>query len=460
MKRVLLIAQSYPPCPEIGALRPAGLVKYLPRLGWQPIVLTVKLPGLRPVGAPVIETDCEDVLQSWKVRFGLEGTRSVHDQLRLPMAQERDSSLLHTKILSLMRYLITFPDATKGWVPFAVQALHELKASTPIDVILSTSPPISGHLIGRRAKRIFGCPWIADFRDLWSQNLARGSDFLRLLERPVESRTLCDADALVSVSEPWAGKLQQRYPRKPVFCITNGFDEDDFPRGSHPLTKIFTITYTGRLYQGKRDPTPLFAALQELIREGVVARDTVRVRFYGPIEPWLAPLVHRYGLDDVVEIAGTVDRAEALRRQLESQVLMMLCWSDPRETGQHTGKVFEYLGSARPILAIGGGRGVVGELLEQTRAGKHPVSHEELKATLSAWYAEHLASGGVRYRGEQHAIAPYTHRQMAGRFAAVLERATHPGAMAAADRVEAVLPGAFDQRAPDRAGHCASDVLA
>ncbi len=430
MKHVLLIAQTYPPSPEIGGLRPAGLVKYLPRLGWQPIVLTVRLAGTRPSGAPVVETEYKDVLQTWKLRLGLEGTRSLHEQLSLSVAEERDSTHLHTRILSLMRYIITFPDATKGWIPFALQALTELKKTTKIDAILSTSPPISGHLIGRKAKRIFGCPWIADFRDLWSQNLAQGNDFLRRLERPVERRTLRDADALVSVSEPWADKLRSRYPGKPVFCITNGFDEDDFPPARHPLTRLFTITYTGRLYQGKRDPTPLFEALQELIDEGVVLRETVRVRFYGPPEPWVAPLARRFDLQDVVEIAGTVSREEALQRQQESHLLMMLCWSDPRETGQHTGKVFEYLGSRRPILAIGGARGVVSELLDETRAGKHPLSRNELKSVLRAWYAEYRASGGVAYQGDTQTISPYTHREMASRFAGVLEWATHPGASA------------------------------
>ncbi len=142
MKRVLLIAYAYPPCTEIGALRPAGLAKYLPRFGWEPTVLTVKLPGLRPTWAPVVETDDEDMLQTWKVRFGLEGRRSLHDQLGLPLAQERDSQLVHTKILFAMRYLLTFPDSMKGWIPFAKQALEQIKKSTSVDAILTTSPPV------------------------------------------------------------------------------------------------------------------------------------------------------------------------------------------------------------------------------------------------------------------------------------------------------------------------------
>ena len=249
----------------------------------------------------------------------MEGGRSLHEQLGLPLTQKRDSQLMHTKVLFAMRYLLTFPDSTKGWIPFAMQGLEEIRKSTSVDAIVTTSPPVSAHLVGRKAKEMFGCPWIADLRDLWSQNLAQGNDLFRMLERPVERRTLRDADALVSVSEPWADRLRECYPDKSVFSITNGFDADDFRPRVEPLASKFTITYTGRLYEGKRDPTPLFEAIQELIRDGVMDREDIRVRFYGSIEPWLPALVNTFGLEDVIEVAGTVSREEALRLQRESQ---------------------------------------------------------------------------------------------------------------------------------------------
>ena len=194
-----------------------------------------------------------------------------------------------------------------------------------------------------------------------------------------------------------------------MFSITNGFDADDFRPKPEALTPNFTITYTGRLYQGKRNPTPLFEAIHELIQEGVMDREVVRVRFYGSIEPWLPALVQSFGLEDVVEIAGSVSRDEALRRQRESQALLMLCWSDLRETGQHTGKVFEYVGARRPVLAVGGSRGVVSDLLEQTRTGVHARAKDELKDTLRTWYAEYRQNGRILYRGDERKIQAYTH---------------------------------------------------
>jgi hypothetical protein len=131
---------------------------------------------------------------------------------------------------------------------------------------------------------------------------------------------------------------------------------------------------------------------------------------------------------------------------MESQLLLMLCWSDTRETGQFTGKVFEYIGARRPILAIGGARGVVSELLEDTKTGVHPLSREELKTALLAWYSEHLETGRVLYRGDQRAIDPYTHKEMASRFAGVLEKAISPGVLDLTDSRRIALARQPDSR--------------
>jgi hypothetical protein len=438
MPRVLLIAFCYPPTEFIGSVRPAALAKYLPQFGWEPLILTPKVK-LSRYDSTVIETDYRDILATWKSRLGLDNQRSIHQQLGLPVSSKPQAGLLHTRILDLAKYVLAYPDETQGWIPFALRAIEEIRnQGRQIDAILTTSPPISAHLIGRKVKTILGCPWVADLRDLWTQNLANPHPKLDSLQIGLEKRTLREADALVTVSDPWAARLQGRHPTKRVFSITNGFDPDHFLSMSRELTAKFTITYAGLLYQGWRDPRQLFEVLRDLVDENVMSPEDVRVRFYGPIEPWVTTLLRQYRLEEVVEIHGIVTRKEALQRQAESQILLLLGWADPRETGQHSGKLFEYLGAARPILAVGGSRSVLTETLKETHAGTHALSKEEVRNSLVAAYREFKTKGYVPYYGDDAAIGRYTHFQMARQFAEVLNwvsRRSRPSAGSAASPV-------------------------
>ena len=423
MPRVLLIAFRYPPSEAIGAMRPAGLAKYLPQFGWQVTVLTPRVKD-RAADPKVIETGYQDVIANWKSRLGLDAKVGVHQQLGLPVSSKPRSSLLHTYALDLAKYVIAYPDETKGWIPFALKEIEQLRdqqAQQPkIDAILTTAPPVTAHLIGCKAKQILGCPWVADFRDLWSQNLASPHPVLKSLQAGLERRTLKTADVLVTVSRPWAERLQEHHPARTVLTIENGFDPDHFKSVSKELTRKFTITYAGRLYQGQRDPKLLFEVLADLVNEEVMQPGDVQVRFYGPVEPWITAQVQQYGLDQMVAINGLVTRDESLQRQAESQVLLLLGWANPRETGQHSGKLFEYFGASRPILAIGGSHGVLTEALDETHAGVHALSKEQVRNFLLTAYGEFKAKGYVAYQGEETAINRYTHFRMARQFAELL----------------------------------------
>jgi glycosyltransferase involved in cell wall biosynthesis len=420
MPRLLLITFHYPPRPAIGSVRPAALAKYLPRFGWEVLVLTLQGPdGPRPAGT-VIETPYRDALETWKTRIGLNPHRALHAQLNLPVSTQPRTRHVHTRVIRRLRFVLAYPDLTMGWFPFAVDAIK--KIDVPIDAIVSTAPPISSHVIGKEARRILKCPWIADFRDLWAANLDNpNGPVFQFADRILEKRWLRTVDALVTVSRPWADRLQESYPRKPVHVITNGFDPDDFAGCSTPRSGYFSISYTGQLYAGKRDPTTLFEAAHELIAESIIDRKLMRISFYGPIEPWLQPLIERYDLKGVVEVHGSISRSEALQRQQESQILLLLGWANPQEKGQHTGKLFEYFGARRPILAVGGVAGVLTETLEETGAGMHALSKQQLRQFLIESYTEFRERGEVRFRGSESALMKYTHETMARSFSAVLD---------------------------------------
>lgn len=424
MPKVLLISYYYPPHPAIGSLRPRGLAKYLPEFGWDVVVLTPERVGRQNADGNVIETGYRDVLHHYKAKLGLDPRSSLHSQLHLPLSSKRNRVLWHTKALELVKSWLAYPDFAKGWISFATEAIANTPALRDVDAILTTSPPATVHLLGARAKAVLKRPWIADFRDLWTQNLTEDGGLLQPLKVRLEKKTLDQADSLVTVSHPWTRRLQERFPRKKFHTITNGFDPDEFDVERPPLTKEFSITYAGQLYEGRRDPTLLLETLAELIREGRLA-DDVRVRFYGPIEPWLPLLIDRLGLGGVVQLQGVVKRDEALRREMESQLLLLLGWYDTKETGQHTGKLFEYFGAARPILATGGGRGVLTEVLEETRTGIHALSKEQLRGFLLETYADFRQNGAVPYNCDPEAMERYTHRSMARVFAEVLNDVTN-----------------------------------
>ena len=426
MRKVLLISYYYPPRPNIGGLRPHALAKHLPHYGWEAVVLTPGLPNVQRSDPGIIETDYRDVLQDFKAKLGLNPKATLHDQLGLSLASKRDSKRVHTRTIDWLKRWVAYPDFAKGWIPFANEAVAAFARREKVDAILTTSPPESVNLIGARAKAILRVPWIADFRDLWTQNLGAPDHISQPLRVRLEKKVLRSADALVTVSGPWRDRLAARYAGKPIYTIANGFDPDDFKSRPAQLTSHFSITYAGQLYQGKRDPSPLLEVLGELIQQQLLPRDDVRVRFYGPPEPWLPALVAGSGLQGVVELHNVVGREEALQREMESQILLLLGWSDPRETGQHTGKLFEYLGAGRPILAVGGHRGVLTEVLDETRAGIHALSKAQLRESLMAMYREFKESGRVRYHADPEAVEQYSHRQMALKFADVLESTAKP----------------------------------
>ena len=434
MPRVLLITFCYPPTEVIGAVRPAALAKYLPRFDWDAVVLTPRVRQPR-LDSRIIETDYRDVISGWKARLGLDHKRSVHEQLRLPISSKPGAGFLALAGARNRQVCGELSRCDQG-----VDAVR--RAGDPSDPRAGPEnrcdhhhlSPISTHLIGNQAKSILCCPWIADLRDLWTQNFASSNRLLNRLQAGLEKRTLRAADALVTVSAPWAARLREKYSSQTVATITNGFDPDDFADIPKRLTEKFTITYAGRLYQGGRNPKVLFEVLRDLLDENMVSPKDTRVRFYGEVEPWLSALVQQYRLEEVVELCGLVTRHESLQRQAESQVLLLLGWADPRETGQHSGKLFEYFGAARPILAIGGGRGVLTEALEETHAGVHALAKEQVRDFLITAYGEFKAQGCVSYKGKESAIDRYTHLRMAREFADVLNAVAHrpqPSEMAA-----------------------------
>ncbi|MFN6946560.1 MAG: hypothetical protein ACK4ND_16555, partial [Cytophagaceae bacterium] len=170
MKRVLIITFYFPPNPTIGSQRSYRLAKYLPKYGWEPIILIPKLYGELPSnGMKVVQTEYKDIIKIYKSRLGFDDSKSLREQLCTANA-ENFYETLKGKVVKLLKEIMTFPDQTKGWNKFALKSAIELLAHEKINAIISSSPPVTTHLIAKKIKLKTNIPWIADLRDLWSQN--------------------------------------------------------------------------------------------------------------------------------------------------------------------------------------------------------------------------------------------------------------------------------------------------
>jgi glycosyltransferase involved in cell wall biosynthesis len=189
-----------------------------------------------------------------------------------------------------------------------------------------------------------------------------------------------------------AATLRTRHS-KPTLVVLNGFDRHAasaapaHPDGHAPLR----IVYTGVIYPGRRDPSPLFAAIAML---GVGARD-VKVDFYGQHLRTVSELAQHYGVSGQVHLRGPIAHIDSLAQQQMADVLLLLLWSDPREAGVYTGKLFEYIGSGRPILAVGGAQGVAAEMIRSRGLGVVASDPKAIADALRKWLAEKRATGAI-----------------------------------------------------------------
>jgi len=416
LKKCLLIAYNFPPRTGIGAQRPSKLAKYFPEFGWEPIVLTATLPGKPVDNLRIIETDYKDILASTKSLLGLHPHTSAHKQFSIRVSKDFAYTGWKSKAIKLSKDLIAFPDEQRGWYKYALRAAREFIDNERVDVILSTSTPVTSHRIARELKKAYQIPWVADLRDLWTQNhFYNKCGFIRYFEKRLELKTLALSDALVTTTPGFANKLDVLHKHKNIYCITNGFDPDDFAEAPEKVTNTFTITYTGALYNGRRDPSFLFEALSMLMNGNKIDRKLLEVRFYGPHVDWLSDDIRKYDLHDTVKVYGDQLREKALEKQKESQILLLLLDKNNYEEDVYPAKVFEYFGAGRPIVAMGGTGGAVKELLEKTRTGEFAADMNALKSILSKYYQQYITSGKVNCNSDR-IIENYTYKRLAQKY--------------------------------------------
>lgn len=396
--RILLVSYYFPPYNAIGAVRVGKFAKYLAKAGNDVRVVTA---ADQPLQATLpLEIDPERVVRTPWININRPAEWVAGGRARVashgygPSIRNGAARNAIQAIGNKYKNLTNVPDGQVGWGPFAARAGRKLISGWRPDVIFASGLPWTSLAVGRHLSRRFGVPWVAELRDLWADNCYNEglSAWRRRVDRCLEARVLRTASGLVTVSNLMAESLNRRY-QKPTRVVMSGFDPDDQRLGAAVPYRCgrIEIVYTGMIYKGRRDPTPLFRALA---RMGPAA-DAVRVSFYGRYLDVVRQLAVTHGVERLVTVNEPVSYGEALRIQAEADILLLLLWNDPREEGVFPGKVFEYIGARRPILVLGAAGNVAASLIGARRAGVVLLNESEIAAQLEAWIATKHEGGSI-----------------------------------------------------------------
>lgn len=414
-RRILLVAYFYPPCRDTGILRPTSMARWLRAAGHDVVVLTTSAYGGGPGddGASVVRT--ADV-QRWRARMrGKERIDALYDA-------DTYSGEPHP----LGKVIVPEPLAA-AWLPFARSRALALHRARPFDAVITTSPPESAHAVGLALRRR-GVPWVADVRDAWTFESVR-PEFptapQRWLDRMLERRWLGAADAVVCVSRPAAEDLRTRGIAEPTL-IPNGWDPSAAPAPAAEPTGLLdpervSLVYTGRFGSYGRDPRALVSGLAAFAARDPALAARFELVLAGPLSTLEAELFATAVDPARIVRAGSLPRDRALGLQKEADALLLL--AQPTRSQLLNIKLFEYLASGTPILALAAGTEagrVVSELGGTTVRADDP---DAIAAAL-----RETAAGKLEQPAPE-ALAGYTYPRPAELMAGVVERAiaSHPG---------------------------------
>jgi glycosyltransferase involved in cell wall biosynthesis len=373
MKRVLIITYYWPPNGGAGVYRWLKLSKLLPGHGWQPVIYTPENPELvsddpgllRDVrdGLEVVKRPITEPFNLYKRFTG----RSTKEKVQVGFLNEKKQGGWKEDFALWVRSNFFIPDARVWWVRPSVKFLKEYLRNNPVDAVITTGPPHSMHLIGLGLKRALGVKWIADFRDPWTDidfyaqlKLTRWAD---AKHKRLEGEVLRACDLVTCVSWHWADDLKKLGARR-VQVITNGYDPGDLPSPAEPVDEAFSLVHIGSLSPSRNAPE-LWAALKKICDGDPAFAAKFKLRFVGPVDHTIAESVEQAGLGTHLERTGRVTHREAMQHMQRARVLLLLVNDTPNLMGILPGKLFEYVGTGRPILAVGPETGDVARVLDQ-----------------------------------------------------------------------------------------------
>ena len=383
MKRVLIISYYWPPTGGSGVQRWVKFAKYFPAEGWQPVIYTPENPEQLavdasleaevPAEAEVIRRRIVEPYEMYKKLLRKSGHSKEAVEVNPVNAQNK--SFLQ-KVAMWIRGNFFRPDPRCLWIRPSVKFLKEYLKEHPVDLIVSTGPPQSMHLIGRLLAKETGLPWIADFRDPWTKifyfkHLQMTRTTVKW-HKKMDKKVLDDATVVVAVS-PLVQQEFQAMTQTPVELITNGFDECDFTATKNTEAnggpdREFVITHTG-LFAADGNPTVLWDVLAEKCSKDESFKKLMKIKLVGKTDEQILKSIEDAGLSGNLEDMGYQPHAVAVEQQRKASLLILPLRKEPEYKAVLPGKLFEYLASWRPVLGIGQTDGAMSMILNNTKTG-------------------------------------------------------------------------------------------
>lgn len=355
MKKVLFIAYNFPPCGGPGVQRSLKYVKYLEGTNWQPIVFTTYEDSYPVLDFSLLKDIPEGTLIYRTKTYDINKYRLYFVKLGLG------------KFHALLNTLLALPDSAIFWALFSRYKIKRIIQEHEPDIIYTSSGPYSSHLLGLWIKIKYNIPWVADFRDAWSLNqFVKYLPLYRKFNSILEKKVLDNADSVVCVSEVDCRNFSILANNSDkVEVIHNGFDHDNFPNFGKIVnfkSDKFTILYTGN-FSSTRKPDNFINAIRKLIDENKIDERLIEVIFAGSSLDRFLP---DYPFIDNV---GYIEHSNLENLRNKSHLLLLLQDSSISTIGDYSGKIFEYIASGIPILAITNPNSVVVNLVNSTKTG-------------------------------------------------------------------------------------------
>jgi glycosyltransferase involved in cell wall biosynthesis len=380
MKRVLIITYYWPPTGGGGVQRWLKFVKYFRQFGIEPIVFTPKNPERPstdeslikeiPQGIEIIGNKIWEPYSFYKKFTGRKKSEKIQTAF---LSEKKTKSSLLENISIWIRGNFFIPDARKFWIKPSVKYLQQYLKDNKVDAIISTGPPHSAHMIGLGLKQKTNIPWLADFRDPWTnidyyKELKLGTTADKKHHK-LEKEVLKCADA-VSVISPGMYREFEGIVKRKYHIIPNGFDEEDISKDiSVKKSEYFVLSHIGSLTK-TRTPLSLLKVLGEMVLENPDFAKKLKIRNVGKLDINALECIRKYDLEKHLEIINYLPHNEVISEQSSASMLLLLINNTPNAKLILTGKIFEYLASGRPIICIAPSDGDAANVIRETNSGK------------------------------------------------------------------------------------------